>query len=257
MINEQPIGVFDSGVGGISTLKTLTTLLPNESFVFYGDSVHAPYGNKTDEEVYNLTKTAFEFLISKHVKAIVIACNTATSAAKEKLIRDYPELPIVGIEPALKEAIDAGHQNILVMGTPLTISLPKYQASLNNYKDSHHIISVPCPGLADYVEQGMSDPNKLNLILNQFLGNLSSEHFGVIVLGCTHYPFLKEQIIRYFDPRVQIFTGYEGVGKQLKHLLTNSNMQQYYDQIKQSVEFFSSQPRQTNYYKLMFDTFNV
>ncbi|MBJ7629303.1 glutamate racemase [Weissella confusa] len=138
--NSRPIGVFDSGVGGVSTLKKLHEMLPNEDFLFYGDSKNAPYGSKSQEAVYMLSKDIVEYFKQKDVKAIVIACNTATSAAKERLIEEYPELPIIGIEPALKEAVDSNERNILVMGTNLTMKLPKYQKMVNEYSDTHNML---------------------------------------------------------------------------------------------------------------------
>ncbi|MGM0125434.1 glutamate racemase [Enterococcus sp. AZ194] len=253
-MNVQPIGVFDSGVGGISTLKKLSQLLPNEQFIFYGDSLHAPYGDKTIEEVYNRSKEIVDYLLTKNVKAIVIACNTATSAAKERLIRDYPELPIIGIEPALKEAIDQGEKHILVLGTQLTMNLPKYQKMVTKYAHTHTIHSVACPGLAEYVESGMNQPQLLSQLLDEFLGKYQDKELEGVVLGCTHYPFLEKEIRTYLTTNISVHTGYQGVARQLQHLL-QEKQQLNQNNSKGAVTLLGSKPKEIPYYQQLFEFF--
>ena len=209
------IGVFDSGVGGLSTLQVLAQQLPNENFIFYGDSKNASYGDKSADEVYALSKQNIEVLLAQGVKAVVIACNTATSAAKPRLMAAYPDLPILGIEPALKEAVDHGHQHILVMGTGLTLHLPKYQAQVACFSDQAQIQSLPCPGLADLVEKGTENLAAIRAYLAQQLAPYQATDFDAVVLGCTHYPFIAREIVAQLHTDAQVYTGYEGLAKNL------------------------------------------
>lgn len=243
MLSQQAaIGVLDSGVGGISTLRTLTRMLPNENFIFYGDSANAPYGEKDAATVQHLTSAVIEQLRQRDVKAIVIACNTATSAAKSQMMTQYPEMPILGIEPALKMAVDAGKHNILVMGTPLTISLPKYRAQVDRFKDQTMIHSLPCAGLADLVEQGHDGLDRINARLDELLAPYRDQPIDAVVLGCTHYPFIGQLVAQRFAQPVTLFTGYEGLGHNLIKQLDERRLLRQ-DHNPQQIEFMSS--RQT------------
>ena len=155
---EQPIGVFDSGLGGISVLRACTALLPQEDFLFFGDSANAPYGEKSLAQVRRLTIAAVDRLLAQGVKAVVVACNTATSAAIHLLRQAHPDLPIIGIEPAVKPAaLDVGSSSVIVMATPLTIREDKYQKLAAAFCHEANVISLPCPGLAEMVEGGLFD----------------------------------------------------------------------------------------------------
>lgn len=226
MLSKQPIGVFDSGVGGISTLRVLTQMLPNEDFIFLGDSLHAPYGSKTAGQVVDLSQKVVDTLLAQNVKAIVIACNTATSSAKPWLVDHYPNVPIIGIEPALKEAVDDGHQDILVLGTALTLSLPKFQTQLEQYQENHHITVLPCPGLADLIEQGDKRLTDIKALLIDLFKDLQNRSFSAVVLGCTHYPFIQPLIEAYLAQKnnIKFYTGYEGIGRQLIRTLEQKNL---------------------------------
>lgn len=255
MVSQQaPIGVLDSGVGGISTLQTLTKLLPNESFIFYGDSANAPYGEKSAAEVQKLADHVIDQLREQAVKAIVIACNTATSAAKPQLMTKYPDMPILGIEPALKEAVDADKKDILVMGTPLTISLPKYRAQVARFDSQANIYSLPCPGLADLIEQGHDGLPEIEAHLSELMAPMLEKTVDGVVLGCTHYPFIGKLIQAQFDHPVTLYTGYEGLTNYLKRQLTDRHLLRH-DHVKQTVTFMSS--RQTDaelaLYQQLFD----
>ena len=152
-MNSSPIGVFDSGVGGLSLLRELHRLLPNEDFIYYGDRANAPYGAKTHEEILNISKKIFDILIARGCKAIVVACNTETAVAIEPLRAAYPELPIIGIEPAVKPARVAGCKRVLVLATPVTVSESRFAALLHaNSHDGCEFIGVPCHKLAFMIE---------------------------------------------------------------------------------------------------------
>lgn len=221
------IGVFDSGVGGISVLKELTKLLPNENFLFFGDSANAPYGEKSVDEVKELSMRIAKKFADNHVKAIVVACNTATSAAITLLRETYPDFPIIGVEPALKPAALAPHHDsILVMATANTLKLDKFHALAKTFGEDVNVIPLACTGLANRIEEGRLDDDDLHEMLIGFLtpyvGKIDS-----VVLGCTHYPLIKKQITRVLG-NVPLYDGGEGTARELKrrleenHLLTTS-----------------------------------
>ena len=198
---ECPIGVFDSGVGGISVLRELVAQMPNENYIFFGDSKNAPYGTKTLEEVQKLTCADAEYLLSRGVKALVVACNTATSAAIRILREKYADMPVIGIEPALKPAVHAGgHPRVLVMATPMTLREEKFHALMQRFESDAEILRLPCPGLVEYVEQGVLEgaiPLSLaNSGIRAALGKLFTWKFSillsVIALSVLFYrPFCK------------------------------------------------------------------
>lgn len=223
MDRQGYIGVFDSGVGGISVLKSLVDELPGEDFVFFGDSANAPYGEKPVERVLELSRAIVDDLISHGAKAIVIACNTATSAAAAALRAEYPDLPIVGVEPALKPATLAPrHGRILVMATPVTLRLDKFHKLAEKWGSDSEVIGVPCVGLASRIEKGDLDaPDLLDLIeglVGQYRGTVDS-----VVLGCTHYPFVKRQI-RAVLGDVPLFDGAEGTARRTRSLLEQGGL---------------------------------
>ncbi len=216
------IGVFDSGVGGISTLRALQHELPNENFLFFGDSLHAPYGEKTTEEVRRLSMNIADYFVESGCKAIVIACNTATSAAAPAIREKYQtRIPIIGIEPALKPAAEADSDRdskILVMATPMTLTLEKFQRLEKRLSHKADFIPVACAGLAGRIEQGNLDAPDLLSLLEDLIGPYKNSVDG-IVLGCTHYPFVKKQIRRIMGD-VPLYDGGEGTARELRRVLT-------------------------------------
>ena len=155
-IKNSPIGFFDSGVGGLSVLREAISIMPNENYIYFGDSQNAPYGTKDLQEVKQLTFKAAEFLRAKKVKAIVVACNTATSAAIEELRIKYTDIPIIGIEPALKPAVKLHRKgSVIIMATPMTLREKKFKELMLKFKDECDIVSMPCAGLVEFVENGI------------------------------------------------------------------------------------------------------
>ena len=222
---ELPIGVIDSGLGGISVLRACVDLLPNENFLFFGDSANAPYGEKSLAQVRALTVSCVDRLLRQGVKAIVVACNTATSAAITLLRQTHPELPIIGIEPAVKPAALAhDSSSVLVMATPLTIHQEKYQQLAASYQDQANLISLPCKGLAEMVEAGMLDCPELDHYLEELLLPVRFCNVEYIVLGCTHYPFVRKAIRRAFGRPVEIIDGSGGTSRQLKRQLQKADL---------------------------------
>ena len=222
---ENPIAVFDSGVGGISVLRQLVRIMPNENYIYYGDSLHAPYGTKTLEEVQRLTCEKAAELFQQGAKGLVVACNTATSAAVRMLREKYPEIPIVGIEPAVKPAATfMEHPRVLVLATPMTIRNEKLKHLMERYQDQAELIPVSCPGLMDFVERGDLDGEDLHRYLEDLLYSYRNNQIDAAVLGCTHYPFAREQIQRVLGDQVQIFDGGEGTAREMRRRLAEKGL---------------------------------
>lgn len=219
LFNDKPIGVFDSGLGGISVLSELYSLMPNENYIYIGDNKNAPYGTKTEREVYAYTYENVAKLISMGCKAIVIACNTATSIAAKKLRENF-SVPIIGIEPAVKPAaIHHPASTVIVMATPLTLKKEKFLNLMNNYSDITKILPLPCPGLVELIEKGITDGDEINNYLKKLFLPYKNKKISTIVLGCTHYPFIRKSIEKFFDNRVDVIDGGGGTAKETKRRL--------------------------------------
>jgi len=222
---EKPIGFFDSGVGGISVLKESLKILPNEDFVYFGDSINAPYGTKDVNEVKKLTFNAVDFLLDKGVKVVVIACNTATSAAIDDLREKYKDIPIIGIEPALKPAVEISRgKSIIIMATPMTLAEKKFSNLMEQYKKEVNMISLPCAGLVELIENGIIEGDQIQSYLRDKLKEFIHLDVASIVLGCTHYPFIKNELIKIVGEKTIIIDGSVGTVNQLKRQLTRNNL---------------------------------
>lgn len=221
MEKSQPIGVFDSGVGGISVLRELVKLMPQENYLYLGDSLHAPYGTKSLEEVRELTIDHVNFLLENGAKGIVIACNTATSAAVAGLRQMYTEVPLVGIEPAIKPAVlHKDNSTVLVMATPMTLRNEKFLNLMHQYDDRANIIALPCPGLMEFIERGDLNGDDLRRYLTELFWSVDMKNVDSIVLGCTHYPFAKKMIREVAGENIEIFDGGEGTAREMKRRLS-------------------------------------
>ncbi len=234
---RAPIGMFDSGVGGISVLRDAVRFLPNERFIFFGDTKNAPYGTKTKEEVLLLSRRVVETLLQMDCKAIVIACNTATSAAAAALRAEYPRLPIIAMEPALKPA-SLLHQDgvVLALATPGTIAGEKYVHLYALYGEG--VVSLPCGGLMEFAERGELNSPALHAYLSDLFRPYAGQKVEAVVLGCTHYVFLKQAIGRFF-PSVPLIDGNEGTVRQLGRRLDEARLLAPKDQ-KGGVNLLSS-----------------
>lgn len=223
--SENSIGFFDSGIGGLSVLKETIKVLPNENYIYFGDSINAPYGIKNVEEVKRLTFNAVKFLLDKNVKAIVIACNTATSAAIGELRRQYGHIPIIGIEPALKPAVELNREgSIVIMATPVTLAESKFAKLQAKYKEIADIIPLPCEGLAEIIDEGKITGREVQDYLENKLSEIKEMKISSIVLGCTHYPLIKDEISRIIGKEIPIIDGSLGTSKQLKRILSSKNI---------------------------------
>ena len=189
--SKKAIGVFDSGLGGISVLRDLKELMPNEDFIYFGDSAYAPYGVKTKEQITERCVEIIDFFISKGVKAVVIACNTATSASANYLRKKYKNLPIIGMEPALKVATQGvKNNNIVVMATPLTLKEKKFETLMHKFRGNNKVVKMPCPKLVEIVENDLLDDK--NIVIDQlkdYYKDVNMDNLDSVVLGCTHFIF--------------------------------------------------------------------
>lgn len=222
---ELPIAVIDSGVGGISVLRELCALMPKEDFIYFGDSKNAPYGTKSRDEVLKITRENLAWLKERGIKAIVIACNTATSAAVRILRGEESELVIVGIEPAVKPpSVDFDHPTVLCMATPLTLKEEKFKRLCERFSDVEDIIPLPCPRLVEFVERGELDTPALHAYLEELLSPYKDSKIDALVLGCTHYPHIKDAIAAHLPATVKIYDGGAGTARETMRRLREADL---------------------------------
>lgn len=241
----KPIGIFDSGVGGISVLKTASLLLPQENYIYYGDNLNAPYGTKSEDEIKKLTLDACGFLYNKGVKAIVMACNTATSAAVI-MMREAYNIPVISMEPAVKPALEGRNAGkVLVLATPATVSQARYLGLIERLGAHGEVISVGCGGLVELIEKGQTDKESIHSYLAKQLAFLTEQPIGAVVLGCTHYSFVESHIKSFIDNLTRsdcpVFDGRHGTARQLQRVLKDGDMLCNTAQQGQ-IDYYSSKP---------------
>ena len=226
MDRNSPIVVFDSGVGGVSVLRALVRELPNERFVYFGDSANAPYGSRSTEEVRALTLENLTRLRAEYdCKAIVVACNTATSAAIGELRAAWPELPVIGIEPALKPAADRHPGGtVVVMATETTLREEKFARLTAKMADRCTVAGLPCPELVEFIERGETDSPALEAWLREKLGPYLDGGADAVVLGCTHYPFAAGVLRRILAPQTELLDGSEGTARNTRSQLAERSL---------------------------------
>ena len=215
------IGVFDSGLGGLSVLKELRKILPDEDYIYYADSINVPYGEKTDEELLELTSKIVDYMIKEDCKLIVIACNTATTSCMLKLREKYPDIVFVGTVPAIKVAYDYNYKDTIILSTPYTTKSKRVQELIHDYKrDDQNLYLVSGENLAGLIEEDSKEEidKVLERILGKYRGKVDS-----IVLGCTHYSLIKEEISRVL-PNIAILDGCVGISMEVKRQLENNNL---------------------------------
>ena len=244
MDRNAPIVVFDSGVGGVSVLRALVRELPEEDFVYFGDSANAPYGPRSTEEIRALTLENLTRLKKEYdFKAAVIACNTATSAAIGALREAGPELPILGIEPALKPAADRHPGGtVVVMATETTLREEKFAALTRRMESRCRVISLPCPELVTFIERGETDSPALKAYLRQALAPYADGGADAVVLGCTHYPFAADALRRILAPTTELLDGAEGTARNTRSQLAERSLLR--ERGPGSVRFLNSSPDQ-------------
>ena len=217
----NPIGIFDSGIGGTSIWKEIHLLLPNENTIYLADSKYAPYGQKTKEEIIELSIKNTEFLLNQNSKIIVVACNTATTNAI-KILREKYDIPFVGIEPAIKPAaIHSKTKTIGILATKGTLNSELFAETSNNINNETIIIEQIGEGLVELIEDGKLHSNEIFSLLNKHLQPLTKRNIDCLVLGCTHYPYLIPQIKKIIGSEITIIDSGEAVAKHTKKLLAD------------------------------------
>jgi len=223
-MNNNPIGVFDSGIGGLTVLKKIIEILPNEKYIYYADTDNVPYGTKPKEEVKEYINNAIDFLVAKDVKAIVVACNTATSIAVKELREKYT-IPIIGIEPAAKPAVEnRGNKKVLIMATPTTIKEEKLKYLLESLNAEEYVELLPMPKLVEFAEDKEFESDNVKEYIKEQVKELNLEDYSELVLGCTHFPFFKDILSKIFPRSIQIIDGSKGVANRLKNILEENNI---------------------------------
>ncbi len=218
--SPQPIGVFDSGVGGLSVLKAIRRELPYEAVLYLGDQAHIPYGPRTKSQIRDFSIEITRFLLEHGAKLIVVACNTASAAALHELRDYFPEIPFVGMEPAVKPAVKTTHTGkVGVLATPTTFSGELYASLVNRFAKDVLLYTSTCPGLVEQIEAGNLDSPETQAILEAALHPMLEENIDTVVLGCTHYPFVIPQIRAITGPDVHTIDPAPAVARQTRYLL--------------------------------------
>lgn len=225
---DQPVGVFDSGLGGVSVLREAVRIMPHETFLYYGDNANAPYGDRSEDEITALTFDCAHFLQKQGAKIILIACNTATATCVSR-IREELDIPVVSIEPAIKPACEApGAGKILMAATLATTRLARYRALQARMKDPSRVINVPCPGLVDRIEQGVFAADAFDDLFDTYFRDHWDMPIDGIVLGCTHYVFIRDAFARYarmhFQGESRLYDGNLATARQLQHVLEKKSL---------------------------------
>ncbi|MGD1840213.1 MAG: glutamate racemase [Thermonemataceae bacterium] len=221
-----PIALFDSGIGGLSVLHQAQKILPHESFVYFADTACVPYGTKSKETVSLCVEKAVEQLATLPIKALVVACNTATSITIKPLRLKY-DFPIIGMEPAVKPAIERNrllNKRVLVLATPLTLQQDKYNSLVTELDREDVVDAFPLPELVQYCEQLTFDEDKISTYLREKLQNLDLSTYSTVVLGCTHYPYYKKIFKALMGSSVEIIDGNIGTVKHLKSILASAQL---------------------------------
>ncbi len=245
---ERPIGFFDSGLGGISVLKHAKKIMPNENFIYFGDSANAPYGTKTNEQVFTLVNTAVDKLLEQDIKALVLACNTATSVAVEQM-RKTKNIPIISMEPAIKPALEETSGNVLLIATEVTIASKRVSELISKYDKNSRVIKVPSHFLAEKIEKSFFEKNDLDDYLADLLTPYQDKNVSAIVLGCTHYPFAADKIASYFK-NAKVYDGIFGTVAHLKNVLNEKSL---LNKSGGDVKFLSSDEDMIDKYLFLFN----
>ena len=214
-----PVGIFDSGIGGLSVAREIRRALPHEELLYLADSAYVPYGDRGDDEVRARTLAAGRWLQERGAKVLVVACNTASGAALE-LLRERLAIPVIGLEPAVKPAVAQSKSGrVGVMATVGTLRSARYARLIDNYANGSQVVSQPCPGLADLIEDGHLDDDVVRARMAEYTAPLTEAGVDVVVLGCTHYPFVREQIAAALGPGVQILDSGPAIARRTASVL--------------------------------------
>ena len=241
MINENPIGLFDSGIGGTSIWKEVHALMPHENTIYLADSKNAPYGLKSKDEIIALSCKNTEFLLENNCKIIVVACNTATTNAIKELRAKY-DVPFIGIEPAIKPAaLQSKTQKIGILATKGTLNSELFHKSVANHPDVT-IIEQIGHGLVQLIENGDMDSAEMEDLLKSYLNPMVEKNIDYLVLGCSHYPYLIPQIKKIISPQIKIIDSGEAVAKQTQKILEQNNLLNLSKRKSSQIFYTNSEP---------------
>jgi glutamate racemase len=240
MSDDRPIGVFDSGVGGLSVLRAVRQQLPNESVLYFADQGHVPYGPRPLEQVRRFSEAVTRFLLGQGAKLIVVACNTASAAALHSLRQIFPALSFIGMEPAVKPAAEATRTGVVgVLATPATFQGELYASVVERFAGNVSLLQSVCPGLVQQIERGELDSRATRLILETALRPMLERGIDTVVLGCTHYPFVIPLIQEIVGPEVRVIDPAPAVASQVGRLLDLAEMR-CADSRSERLRFFTS-----------------
>ena len=243
-LEKNPIGVFDSGLGGLTVVKALKKLLPNESILYFGDTARLPYGIKSKELIIQYSSQIANFLIKKNAKMIIVACNTATAMALEELKDNFKNIPIIGvIEPgSIQASLDSINKKIGVIGTVATINSGAYEHALKSIDKSINVFSKDCPLFVPFVEEGMIEGEAINLIVEHYLSNFQN-NVDTMILGCTHYPLL-EPVIKKYVKGINLVDSASAVASHADKILNDCKIKNGYKERGSLDCFVTDLPRQ-------------
>lgn len=224
-MDNRPIGFFDSGLGGLTSIMSLKDIMPNERVIFYGDTARTPYGSKSPDTIRAFSKQIVEYLISKDVKLIVIACNTATSMALEMLQNEFKDVPIVGvIDPTVRKVVSDSPGSVGIIGTKATITSNIYRDTLRKYDPNIKARSLACPAFVPLIEEGIINNEIMDLTIKYYMDDfVRTGDFDSLILGCTHYPLISENISRIY-PELKLYSSSLEVIRDVKQILTERDM---------------------------------
>ena len=238
--DECPIGVFDSGIGGLSVLKEIHQLLPHENLIYVGDSAHAPYGDRTAKYVRERSQSIAGFLLDQGVKAIVVACNTATAEAATQL-RSTMDVPIIGLEPAIKPAAQLSKSGVIgVLATQRTIDSERLLGLTERYAQDKKVLAQACPGLVEQVEACKLNDPETQASLELYIQPLLAQGTDALILGCTHYPFLLPAIRKIIGNDIRVLETGKPVAEQLKRILNQNNLENFEEDKNSTLTFYNS-----------------
>ncbi len=242
------IGIFDSGIGGLTILHQAMILMPQEKFLFYADTDHVPYGTKSREQVISYVDQVIQFMISHDCKAVVIACNTATAVAAELMRNRYAFLPIIGIEPAVKPAVkESGGKRVLVVATPLAVHEKRLKNLVERVDDAHLVDLLELPGLVEFAERGEFVSEQVTTYLQERFADYKLEQYGELVLGCTHFNYFKDTFQKLMPSHIHLIDGSLGTVRQLMRVLST----------KELLILSESQPNENNHWEILKNSTNV
>jgi len=244
MINNKPIGIFDSGLGGLTVLKVLSKELPKESFIFFGDTAHVPYGNKSKENIKTFSNAIIKFLLKYSVKMIVVACNTVSAVALSD-IQKTSNIPIIGVISPLKSYLKAHsrYKKIGIIGTENTINSKAYSKVIHNYNSKIEIYSLACPLFVPLIEEGLENHRIAYIIAEEYLQPFLNKKLDLLILGCTHYPIIKTTIKSILSNKTIIIDSATITASEVKKYINNNNL--YSKNKKQKIRaYVSDKPKQ-------------